>query len=356
MDQPGLADKCKVLIRSAVLNNYVEVARSVGLDPYRLLAEFRLPPAALNDPEVKVSAAAVGRLLEESAARSGKLDFGLRLADKRTVANLGALALLVREQPTIRKALDVMAGYMFLHGKSLLLSMKEHDGEVHLSLAFDVSRPVPIRQGVELGIGFLHRSLRQLFREHWKPQMVCFTHAGPAKKDAYRKFFGTDVLFNQDFNGIVCRSRDLDADVPAADAKMARYVKQYLDTIATRRNTTMTANVRECIYTMLPSGLCSADKVAARLGVDRRTVHRHLAREGQTFSSVVDSVRAELVTRYIENRDRPLASVSELLGFSALSAFSRWFKNQFGCNVTEWRTGRHGPLQANGPLAAARRS
>ena len=26
-----------------------------------------------------------------------------------TVANLGALALLVREQPTIRKALDVMA-------------------------------------------------------------------------------------------------------------------------------------------------------------------------------------------------------------------------------------------------------
>jgi AraC-like DNA-binding protein len=345
--------KMQSLIRSAVLNNYVEVARSVGLDPYRMLAEFRLPPAALNDPEVKVSAGAVGRLLEESAARSGKLDFGLRLADKRTVANLGALALLVREQPTIRKALDVMAGYMFLHGESLRLNMKEHDGEVYLSLAFDVNRPVPIRQGVELGIGFLHRSLRQLFREHWKPQMVCFTHAGPAKKDAYRKFFGADVLFNQDFNGIVCRSHDLDADVPAADAKMARYVKQYLDTIATRRNTTMTANVRECIYTMLPSGLCSADKVAARLGVDRRTVHRHLAREGQTFSAVVDSVRAELVTRYIENRDRPLASVSELLGFSALSAFSRWFKNQFGCNVTEWRAGRHGPLQMKGALAAA---
>jgi AraC-like DNA-binding protein len=342
------------LIRSAVLSNYVEVARSVGLDPYRMITEFRLPSAALNDPEVKVSAGAVGRLLEESAARSGKLDFGLRLADKRTVANLGALALLVREQPSIRKALDVMAGYMFLHGESLLLNVKEQDGEVTLSLAFDVSRPVPIRQGVELGIGFLHRSLQHLFRERWKPQKVCFTHAGPAKKDAYRKFFGTDVLFNQDFNGIVCRSRDLDADVPAADAKMLRYVQQYLDTIAARRNTTMTARVRECIYTMLPSGLCSADNVAARLGVDRRTVHRYLAREGQSFSSVTDSVRAELVTRYIENRDRPLASVSELLGFSALSAFSRWFKNRFGCNVTDWRAGKQGPLRAKAaPNAAA---
>jgi len=32
------------LIRSAVLSNYVEVARSAGLDPYRMIAEFRIPP------------------------------------------------------------------------------------------------------------------------------------------------------------------------------------------------------------------------------------------------------------------------------------------------------------------------
>ena len=343
------------LIRSAVLSNYVEVARSVGLDPYRMIAEFRLPPASLTDPEVKVSADAIGRLLEESAARSGKLDFGLRLADQRTVANLGALALLVREQPTIRKALDVMAGYMFLHSESLLLKVKERDGEVTLSLGFDVNRPVPIRQGVELGIGFLHRCLQQLFRERWKPQLVSFTHAAPQKKEAWRKFFGADVLFGQDFNGIVCRSRDLDAAVPAADARMAHHVQQYLDSIASRRNITMTASVRECIYTMLPSGLCSAQTVATRLGVDRRTIHRHLARENQTFSSVLDSVRAELVTRYIENRDRPLASVAELLGFSAVSAFSRWFRNQFGCSVTDWRSGRHGPLEAKAAAAAGLR-
>ena len=327
------------LIRSAVLNNYVEVARSVGLDPYRMIAEFHLPPASLVDPEVKVSAAAVGRLLEESAVRSGKFDFGLRLADQRTVANLGALALLVREQPTIRKALDVMAAYMFLHSESLVLDIKERAGEVTLSLAFDFKRPVPIRQGIDLGLGFLHRSLQHLFREHWKPSAICFTHAPPPRKDVYRKFFGTDVLFNQDFNGIVCTARQLDAAVPAADVKMARYVQQYLDTLATRRNSSMTSSVRECIYTMLPSGLCSAQTVAARLGADRRTVHRHLAREGETFSSVLDSVRAELVTRYAENRDRTLTSVSELLGFSAPSAFSRWFKRQFGCSAAAWRAG-----------------
>src|SRR5215831_18293919 len=334
------------LIRSAVLNDFVEVARSVGLDPYRMITEFHLPAACLTDSEIKISAGQVGRLFEAAAARSGKIDFGLRLADRRTLSNLGALALLVREQPTIRKALEVLVGYMFLHSESLVIRLQEQDGLVVLSLAIEVDRPVPIRQSIELGIGFLHRSFRQLFRQHWKPEAVCFTHAAPAKRDVYRKFFGTEVRFSQDFNGIICASADLDAPVPAADSKMVRHVKQYLDTLTSRRNTTMSATVRECIYTMLPSGLCSADTVAARLGIDRRTVHRHLQREGTTFSALIDSVRTELVTRYVENRDRPLASVAELLGFSALSAFSRWFRAVFGCTVSEWRQGPSAPARA----------
>jgi len=325
------------LIRGAVLTGYVEVARSVGLDPYRMIAECDLPPACLTDSEVKVSAIAVGRLLENSARQSGKADFALRLAERRTLSNLGALALLVREQPTIRKALEVLVGYMFLHSEALRLKMHERDGLATLELAIEVGRPVQIRQGVELGIGFLHRSLQHLFRAQWKPQLICFTHARPARLDAHRRFFGTSVQFNQDFNGIVCRSQDIDAAVPAADATMARHVQQYLDTLASRRDSTMTARVRECIYVMLPSGLCTADHVADRLGVDRRTVHRHLEREGETFSALMNAVRVELVTRYIDNRERPLAALAELLGFSALSAFSRWFRAQFGCSVSQWR-------------------
>jgi AraC-like DNA-binding protein len=336
-----------LLIRGAVLTGYVEVARSVGLDPYRMIADCGLPPACLTDSEVKVPAIAVGRLLESSARRSGKPDFGLRLADRRTLSNLGALALLVREQPTIRKALEVLVGYMFLHSEALRLRMEEQEGLAILHLAIDVGHPVPIRQGIELGIGFLHRSLQQLFRERWKPQSIHFTHARPARQDAHRRFFGTTVEFNQDFNGIVCLSRDIEAAVPAADAAMARHVQQYLDTLASRRDTRMTARVRECIYVMLPSGLCSADQVADRLGVDRRTVHRHLAREGETFSGLLNAVRAELVTRYIDNRERPLAAVAELLGFSALSAFSRWFRSQFGCSVSEWRADQPAPARSS---------
>jgi AraC-like DNA-binding protein len=97
---------------------------------------------------------------------------------------------------------------------------------------------------------------------------------------------------------------------------------------------------------MLPSGLCSVENVANRLGLNRRTLHRQLAREGQTFSSIIDAVRSELATRYIGNRD--LTSISDLLGFSARSAFSRWFRSQFGCSVSEWRATQYSSLKSKG--------
>ena len=77
--------------------------------------------------------------------------------------------------------------------------------------------------------------------------------------------------------------------------------------------------------------------MALEFGVDRRTLHRHLILEGHTFSNLLTSTRVEMAKRFLENRDRSLTAVAEMLGFSALSAFLRWFRTHFGCTATAWR-------------------
>ena len=88
---------------------------------------------------------------------------------------------------------------------------------------------------------------------------------------------------------------------------------------------------------LLGSGSCTIDRVAQHLGIDRRTIHRRLVSEAQTFSAIVDTVRRELAERYLKDRNRSLVEVSSLLGFAAPSGFSRWYRRQFDSKPSEKR-------------------
>ena len=113
------------LTRSASLTDYEHVARSVGLDPFRMLRMAKLPAKALDDPNVLISADSVGWLLEESARLSGQEAFGLLLAETRSLANLGMLALLIREEPTLRAAVQSLVRYMRLQNAGVQLRLDD---------------------------------------------------------------------------------------------------------------------------------------------------------------------------------------------------------------------------------------
>ena len=105
-----------------------------------------------------------------------------------------------------------------------------------VDVIIDAGRPVPMRQAIELSIGFLHRSFQRLFRERWRPQAACFAHAAPNRLDAHRRFFGTDVRFDQDFNGNVCRRRTAARlAVSAVHSHLTRAVRPRLDRKAAHR-------------------------------------------------------------------------------------------------------------------------
>ena len=99
------------LVRSAALTQFAEVAAGVGLDARRLLSEFGLPWRCLREPELKIPIDAVRALLEACAERSGNESFGLLMGEARRVSNLGPLGLLMREQPTLRLALEAATRY-----------------------------------------------------------------------------------------------------------------------------------------------------------------------------------------------------------------------------------------------------
>lgn len=328
------------LLRSASLTNYVEVAREVGLNPYLRLRRAGISAAALLDPDVRVPADSAMRMLEDSARMTGVEDFGLRMAETRQLANLGPLAIALQEEPTLRRALESFSRYVRLQNEAMSVRMQEA-GDVALLIVevIDGGRGT-FRQSVELVISVLYRTLRSLLGGDWKPRNICFAHRPPASLATHRRIFGMPVGFEQDFDGIVLARADLDAAISSYDPVLAPHAREFLDAKLAQSDATVPDKVRGLVFALLPVGKCVAERVAQELGVNRKTLYHHLAEYGQTYSSILDEVRGELVTRYVEPGERPLTDVARLLGFSSLSAFSRWFKGRYGCSVSVWRLGK----------------
>jgi AraC-like DNA-binding protein len=324
------------LIRAASLTAFPEVARSLGLQPESLLAEAGIDRRALDDPEMRISAPAVGRLLELAAQQSNVETFGLRMAETRSIAILGPIGLLLREEPTVRHAVHSMARYLFLHNEALVLHLDQVEDQAVMSLEIHVARQRPFRQGVELSIGVLYRVFHALIGPGWQP-IVCFTHEPPARRDVHHRLLGPRVDFRCNYNGIIFPARNLDRPVPGANPIFADHARRYLESLTSESGVTLGSKVRDLVRVQLSSGRCTVERLAHQVGCDRRTLHRKLAQEQITFDEILDSVRSELAVRLLQNRRANLASAADMLGFSSPSAFSRWFLGAFGTRPSEWR-------------------
>jgi AraC-like DNA-binding protein len=317
------------LVRAASLTHYVEVARAVGLDPWRMLAEAGLNRTCIDNPDLRISVDAANTLLERSAALSGEEAFGLRMAEGRRISNLGVLGLMLREQPTLRLAMQSVRTYGRLQNEALFQHVEEANGIATIYEHLLLNRAGGTRQAAELVIAVGLRALRLFLGNEWNARRICFTHSEPASLAVHRRVLGQTPEFGCDFNAIVCSSADLDTRIATADPVMADFLSRQLKVDAGRR--AMVADeVRRMALVLLPLGRCAVEQVAGLMGVSRRTVCSQLAREGTSFSDIVCAMRRELARRYLSEGQLSLTDISGLLGFRDLSSFSRWHKLQFG--------------------------
>jgi AraC-like DNA-binding protein len=324
-------------VRSATLDGYVELARSLGLDPVALVEGVGLDVADLAAPEKWIPAGDVATLLQLSADGAGRQDFGLLLAGRRRLSTLGPLSVVLSQEPDLRSALRLLNGYERTYNEALHLHLDEANALATLRLELEFGEPVPVGQSLDLATAALHGIIRQLLGSSWEPLSVCFSHPRPAALEAYHEMFGARLQFDHPFTGLVFFADQLDGRNLMSDPLLRPYSRQFLASMPAPRGATVPDQVRGLVEMLLPLGRCSTLQVARSLGVTQRTLHRQLTAEHESFSSIVSATRAAWAERYLPNDRYSLTDVSELLGFTAPSAFSRWFQQRFHCSPTQWR-------------------
>jgi AraC-like DNA-binding protein len=319
-------------VRAAALSGYFEVMASLGVDPRGLLQEQGLSTHLLFDPEQFISALAAIRLLERSAEATGCVTLGLRMAEGRSLANLGATSLLIAHQPTLRKTLETLQEFRARINSTLVLHFEELEEDVILREDFSLSRPEPTRQSTDLALGVLARLCTTALGGSWAPRTVCFSHHAPPSADLplYTRVFRCKPQFDCTFNGIVIGRADLDLTNDRADQQLALHARQLLHSVMSPAARGCAADVEQLIKLLLPAGRATVQICAASMGMTVRTLQRALDAEGETFSTLVNRARKQLATQYLANPRLRITDIADMLGYSSIGAFTRWHTQIFG--------------------------
>lgn len=320
------------LVRAATLTGWFEIAAQLRLDPLPLLRHAGLSRGVVAEPERMIPARSVIHLLEESAQAGRCPTFALRMAQRRTVADLGLVSLLIAHQPSLREAFGVMQRYRNRINSTLVMQLEERGGVVVLHESWVLDPPLFSRQSDELAMGVLAGIGQWLLGPAWRIEEVRFGHEAPpvSEMPIYARSFGAPVRFGSDFLGLVLDPAVLDAPNPRADPALAAHARAMAETMIADQQRSLEQEVEEAVLLQLPEGGASLAVTARALGFHPRTLQRRLEAEGQPFGALLERIRRQQAARHLANPRLSLTEVAELTGYASLSAFTRWYTASHG--------------------------
>lgn len=327
------------LIRATSLWGFEQLVETLGGKPERLLARFNLPPSSARNDDTFVSYRSAALMLESAAAELDCCDFGIRLACYQGLEMLGPIAIIARNSPTLLDAHRAIARYLHVHCPALVSRVIYTSNRQFVKLDYRITElsTSRLRQAYELSLANTLEILRFLAGYAATPEAVAFLHPPVGSPDIYQQFFGTQVLFNQPWCGLVIPVKLAEKAIDHADRLTLEYAVRFLDVRGTGDDCGLASHVTELIHRLLPSGACTIETIATELHLHPRSLQRRLALEGYRYADILDNARQQLARSYLSDSRLPLSQITGLLGYTEQSTFNSACRRWFGTTPRRFR-------------------
>ncbi|MDD9936691.1 MAG: AraC family transcriptional regulator ligand-binding domain-containing protein [Myxococcales bacterium] len=290
------------------------------------------------DPEQRVPASTALSLLRAAEELTGDPDLGLRAALVTDLGDYDVIEYMALSCNTIAEAMEVAGRYIDLVNDAARYRLEQRGDWTVMR----VTSQLPFsRAAIDFQLATLYRvALNWLGSDLPAEREVWFSYAAPKDTDAYTTAFrGARVRFGAECTGLVWPSHAVHTKLRTADAKLNQVLRRHADRLLEdlTRLDKFQDRVRALVIEGLTDGTGTAEGVADRLHMSRRTLLRKLEREGTTFKELVDNTRRELALRYLEAGELGASEIAALLGFAQPSAFHRAFKRWTGTTPLGYR-------------------
>ncbi|WP_028766346.1 AraC family transcriptional regulator [Shewanella fidelis] len=331
------------LIRSASLSGFSSLVTELGGDTHNLLLQCELRPRDLSNPDNMIAFASMINLLELASNELNCQDFGLRLAAKQGLEMLGSVGLIIQASHTVREALVNAQRYMMLHSYGEYWMLREFEQSIFIE-RYQIYQDISYaKQYKELSFGVCAGLVKTLIGQPLQLERLEFAHVQISDSSVYRKYFECPVVFNQENDRLILDSSYLEQPLLPNSYQDKQQVKFYLDQLISQFGGDIERKVKTLILQTMGLHDANIDQVATMLNMNRRTLQRRLASEGLTFKQLLTDVRMSTACWYLQSSQLDITLLSEVLGYSDVSAFSKAFKQVVGVSPLKWRKSAQEP-------------
>jgi AraC-like DNA-binding protein len=276
-------------------------------------------------------------LLTEGVKATGDDNLGLHIAEQAELGSFDVHFYAMVASPTLGAAFERVCRYQrLIHETSQVRLERSHDRAV-LSHRLSAGLAAP-RQTAELLLAAWVRAGRVATGTSWNPMQVRFAHRAPRDSREHERFFGAPVRFATGENALILPAALLDLPCRRTDPSLLSLLDRYAaDRLGGERAATFADRARAALSEELQAGDVTAHRLAARLKVSVRTLHRCLAAEGTSYRRLLDRLRLDIAERHLMDDRMSVGEVAFLVGFSELSAFDRAFKRWTGRTPVTFR-------------------
>lgn len=327
------------LIRATNLWGYTALVRELGGDPEKLLAQFHIPADIEQDPEAFVSFRSAAHMVETTAEELGCLDFALRLSRWQGLDVLGPIAVIARNERTVRDALTAVARYLHVHSPALKLEIDTSATGQDLIFNYEITEPglAQLRQCYELSMANFSGIVGLLAGPDTHLGMVSFMHQRVGPMSSYEEALGCPVRFGQSRYGFQVPASLAERSIDSADEATRRIATKYLEAEFPPAESALSEQVAALSRLLLPVGQCTTEAIAEQLMMHPRTLQRRLAEEGVRCQDVIDGERRRQAVRYLSEPRLYLGQITGMLGFAEQSSLNRACQRWFGKTPRQYR-------------------
>lgn len=241
---------------------------------------------------------------------------------------LGTLALACKAAPNVGGVLQRVARYQSLLSDSVRYHLDARGAATFLRQNVLVGSGPGLVFSPEAGLSALFKAVDAAAAHKVTPDVVTFRHTPPRDANLFEEYFGCDVQFGAEADGILFSQASLATPNTLGDQALSEFLTKHLDAelaqIATEPPLIRTT--KKEIAGVLSEGLPKMADVARELGLSVRSFHRRLADHGATFQTLAEETRREIALSMLSDENCSLAEIAFLTGFSEQSAFNRAFK------------------------------